>query len=59
MSAFKIAFFDTKPYDKESFSELNKKYGFEIKYFKYHLTPDNIVLAQGSEVVVVFVNVNM
>jgi D-lactate dehydrogenase len=52
----KIAFFDTKPYDKESFNELNKKYGFEIKYFRYHLTPDNVVLAQGAGIVVVFVN---
>ena len=52
----KIAFFDTKPYDKESFDELNKKYGNEIKYFKYHLTPDNIILAKGFEVVIVFVN---
>lgn len=52
----RIAFFDTKTYDKESFNEINKKYGFEIKYFKYHLTPDNIVLAQNSDVVVIFVN---
>ncbi|MFO7657555.1 MAG: 2-hydroxyacid dehydrogenase [Bacteroidales bacterium] len=52
----KIAFFDTKPYDKESFDELNKKYGYDIRYFKYHLTPDNIVLAQGFDIVIVFVN---
>ncbi|MBN2273176.1 MAG: 2-hydroxyacid dehydrogenase [Bacteroidales bacterium] len=52
----KIAFFDTKPYDKESFNEINKSYGFDIKYFRYHLTPDNIVLAQGFDVVIVFVN---
>ncbi len=52
----KIAFFDTKPYDKESFDELNKKYGYEIKYFKYHLTSDNIVLAQDFDVVIIFVN---
>lgn len=52
----RIAFFDTKPYDKESFNEINKKYGFDIKYFKYHLTPDNIVLAQNADAIVVFVN---
>ena len=51
-----IAFFDTKPYDKESFNEINEKYGFDIKYFRFHLTPDNIVLAQNADVVVVFVN---
>lgn len=52
----KIAFFDTKPYDKESFNEINKSHNFDITYFRYHLTPDNIVLAQGFDVVVVFVN---
>jgi D-lactate dehydrogenase len=52
----RIAFFDTKQYDKDSFNEINKKYGFDIKYFKYHLTPDNIVLAQNSDIVIVFVN---
>ncbi len=52
----RIAFFDTKPYDKESFSEINKKFGFEIKFFKYHLTEDNIVLAQNADVIVIFVN---
>ena len=25
--AFKIAFFDTKPYDRASFDEVNEKYG--------------------------------
>jgi D-lactate dehydrogenase len=52
----RIAFFDTKPYDKESFNEINKKFGFEIKYFRYHLTPDNVILAQNSDIVIVFVN---
>jgi D-lactate dehydrogenase len=52
----KIAFFDTKPYDRESFNELNKTYNFDITYFRYHLTPENIILAQGFDVVVVFVN---
>lgn len=54
--AVKISFFDTKPYDKESFTEINKKYNFDIKFHKFHLLPDNVVLAQNSEVVVVFVN---
>ena len=52
----KIAFFDTKPYDKESFNELNKSYGYDITYFRFHLTPENIVLAQGFDVLIVFVN---
>ncbi len=52
----KIAFFDTKPYDSEMFNQLNKKFHFEITYFKYHLTEDNVILAKGFDVVVVFVN---
>ncbi len=56
MEKIKIAFFDTKPYDKESFEEINRKYDFTIKYFKYHLTPDNVVLTEGYDAVVVFVN---
>ncbi|NJK84831.1 MAG: 2-hydroxyacid dehydrogenase [Bacteroidales bacterium] len=52
----KIAFFDSKPYDKLSFNEINKDYGYEIKYFQYHLTPDNLVLSKGYDVAVVFVN---
>ncbi len=52
----KIAFFDTKPYDKESFNEINRNHNFDITYFRYHLTPDNMVLAQGFDAVVVFVN---
>ena len=52
----KIAFFDAKPYDTESFNALNARYGYTIKYFKFHLTPDNVVLAQGYDAVVIFVN---
>jgi len=52
----KIAFFDTKPYDRQFFDEINKTYNYDIKYFRYHLTHDNIVLAQGSNIIVIFVN---
>lgn len=51
-----IAFFDAKPYDIESFNEINAGYDFNIKYFRFHLTGDNIVLAQGYDALVVFVN---
>jgi len=56
MSNIKIAFFDAKPYDIESFNEVNSKFGFTVKYFKFHLTPDNVVLAQGYDAVAIFVN---
>ncbi|MCG8338304.1 MAG: 2-hydroxyacid dehydrogenase [Proteobacteria bacterium] len=56
MKTVKIAFFDTKPYDRESFDVLNRRYEFDINYFDYHLLPDNVVLTQNADVVVVFVN---
>jgi D-lactate dehydrogenase len=51
-----IAFFDAKQYDIESFNEINIKYNFNIKYFNFHLTQDNILLTQGYDAIVVFVN---
>ena len=52
----KIAFFDTKSYDKAFFLEKNQQYGFEIKFYKSHLSKDNAILAKGSDVVCIFVN---
>lgn len=52
----KIAFFDTKPYDKDIFDAINKKFGYEIKYYKFHLNADNVILAKGYDVVIAFVN---
>ena len=40
MDNTKIAFFDAKPYDIKSFTEVNGEDGYTIKYFKHHLTPD-------------------
>ncbi len=51
-----VAFFDAKPYDIESFNEVNARYDFRIKYFKFHITPDNIILAQGFNAIIIFVN---
>ncbi|MGD9638022.1 MAG: 2-hydroxyacid dehydrogenase [Alphaproteobacteria bacterium] len=52
----KIAFFDTKPYDKESFLELNKDYNFEFAFFENKLRPETISLVDGADVVCAFVN---
>ncbi len=52
----RIAFFDAKPYDRAIFDEVNSDYGYDIKYFKFNITADNAALAEGSEVVCVFVN---
>jgi D-lactate dehydrogenase len=51
-----IAFFDAKPYDRDIFSEVNRDFDFGIKYFKFNITADNAVLAEGADVVCAFVN---
>lgn len=52
----KIAFFDTKPYDKASFDRYSSAAGIEIKYFETKLNPDTANLADGCDCVCVFVN---
>ena len=54
--AYKIAFYDTKPYDERSFTEANEKFGFDIRYYKGHLNMNNVVLTKGVDVVCIFVN---
>ena len=52
----KIAFFDAKPYDIESFDKVNKDFNYKISYFKGHLTVETAPLTRGFQVVCVFVN---
>jgi D-lactate dehydrogenase len=52
----KIAFFDTKPYDKEIFDQVNQSFGYDVKYFKNHLSSESVTMAKGYDVVCVFVN---
>lgn len=52
----KLAFFDTKPYDRVSFEKWKKEYPAEIHYFEDRLTARNAVLARGCEGVCIFVN---
>lgn len=52
----KIAFFDAKPYDKDSFEVQNRNYGFQITYFPNHLDEDTVLLCKGYDAVCVFVN---
>jgi len=52
----KIAFFDTKEYDKKSFDNINKNFRYSIKYFKERLNLDTVILAKGFEVICAFVN---
>lgn len=52
----RIAFFDTKPYDKIYFDALKEKYGIEIEYFESKLSPRTAVMAKGTRAVCAFVN---
>ena len=52
----KVAFFDTKPYDKIYFDALKEQYGIEIEYFESRLSRRTAVMAKGSRAVVAFVN---
>lgn len=54
--ARKIAFFDTKPYDRERFDILSPNYGLELKYLESKLSPHSAVLAEGCDGVIAFVN---
>ena len=54
--SYKIAFFGAKPYDIASFDKVNEKYNYDIKYFKGHLNPNNVVLTQDVDAVCIFVN---
>ena len=56
MEKLKIAFFDAKEYDRQSFIEANKDSVFDITFLETRLTPDTYKLAEGSDVVCVFVN---
>ena len=56
MDKIKIAFFDTKPYDRDSFSKTNSQYNYEIKFFESRLTADNAILTKGFNAVCAFVN---
>ena len=55
--AVRVAFFDTKSYDREAFEALNKdKYNFKIKWFKEKLCKPTSSMAYGCQVVCCFVN---
>ncbi len=52
----KIAFFDTRTYDRTFFESLGKKNGIEFKFFETKLNEDTVELAHGFDGVCVFVN---
>ncbi len=52
----RIAFFDAKEYDIESFEAANTDGKYEIKFYEAKLSTDTVGLAEGYDVVCVFVN---
>ena len=52
----KIAFFDAKNYDIESFTNMNDKFGFKMKFFETKLNVDSAPLTKGFDVACIFVN---
>lgn len=56
MDKIKIAFFDAKDYDIASFGKANEEGKAEISFFETRLTEDTCKLAEGHDVVCIFVN---
>lgn len=52
----KIAFFDTKEYDRKLFDEYNKNYGYDITYFESNLNAETAPLTKGYDAVCIFVH---
>lgn len=52
----KIAFFDTKEYDIRSFEKISLYEYFDIKFYETRLSEDTVNLANGYDIVCVFVN---
>jgi len=52
----KVAVFSAKPYDQKFLSTVNQEYGHELKFFSPTLDSQTVALAEGCEVVCVFVN---
>lgn len=52
----KVAMFDTHSYDEQSFNKTNADFGFDIHYYKEHLSKKTVPLAKGADVVCIFVN---
>lgn len=56
----KIVFFDTKPYDKESFEKVLPKYpDIEIDYEETNISVKTAVLAKGADAICAFVNADL
>ena len=51
----KVAFFDSKEYDIASFNAADPEEKFEVTFYETRLSKDTVKLADGADVVCVFV----
>ncbi|MDQ7003808.1 MAG: 2-hydroxyacid dehydrogenase [Ghiorsea sp.] len=51
-----ILFFNTKPYDKDSFTQENKHFKHNIRFIEAKLSHDTVALIQGEPIICIFVN---
>lgn len=54
--AIKVAVFDAKSYDRESFINNNKDFGLELSFYKDRLSMHTVDIAKGKDAVCIFVN---
>ena len=52
----RVAFFDTKDYDRQAFEHFGKMHDIQFSFLETKLNEDTVVLANGSDAVCVFVN---
>ena len=52
----KIAFYDTKPYDRRWFDTFVPNFGYDIRYIESRISLDTVEFARGCQAVCVFVN---
>lgn len=53
---YKLAFYDTKPYDRKAFEKAFENTDYEIKYFDFKLNAYTAIMAKGCDGVIIFVN---
>lgn len=56
MKKIKVAFYDTKAYDRLWFDRIKEHHGLDITYFEHKLNKNTAATAKGYDVVVAFVN---
>lgn len=56
MKIIKVAFFDTKQYDRASFEKFDNDLDIKIKFFETKLNEDTVRIAKGFDVICAFVN---